>query len=298
MKKIEVLNNSYEKLKSANIVGFEMDAQRLLAYALNISFNDLVKVKEIDEKSLKTFEKLVCDRCKHVPMDCLLGGTDFYNIHIPFNKSILTPRQETEFLVDRVVIDIKNMWKQTDLKHEPHPITVLDLCTGSGCVGIALANATGVNVTMSDISKSAIKIAKNNNTLNNKTRAEKLLPAINPNFVLSDMFENIKCKFDIIVCNPPYICSSELNKLEIEVRDFDPALALDGGKDGLDFYKIIASKASRYLENGGTLYLEIGINQSDKIVKLLDKHFDNIKVIKDLAGIDRFIIAKKRENNA
>lgn len=298
MKKVEVLNDAYNRLKECNILGYEMDSQRLLAHALNIKFDQLVRVSEINDKEYKVFDNLVKSRCKHVPMDCLLGFTEFYNITIPFNKSILTPRQETEFLVDRVVLDIKNLLKQTDLKQPLKPISVLDLCTGSGCVGIAIANATGVNVTMSDISTGAIKVAKSNNALNNKIREQNYLPAINPNFVESDMFKNIRWKFDIIVCNPPYICSSDLGKLEIEVRDFDPTLALDGGKDGLDFYKIIAKEAYKYLNDFGTLYLEIGINQSKNVVKLLDKHFDNIKVIKDLAGIDRYIIAKKREHNA
>jgi release factor glutamine methyltransferase len=137
---------------------------------------------------------------------------------------------------------------------------------------------------------------KNTSGTNNKIRiAEKRSP-INPNFVLSDLFDNIECKFDIIVCNPPYIKTEDLNSLEIEVRDFDPILALDGGKDGLDFYRKIIKLAPEYLscENGlGKIYFEIGVGQSQAIVKLLEKNFEDIEVIKDYSGIDRFIIAKK-----
>ena len=109
------------------------------------------------------------------------------------------------------------------------------------------------------------------------------------------MFKNIEYSFDIIVCNPPYVRTQDLNKLEIEVRDFDPMLALDGGKDGLDFYKTIAKEAQKYLNTSGTLYLEIGIGQAEKIVKMLKNHFDDVQVKQDLTGIDRIIIAKKRD---
>ena len=131
-------------------------------------------------------------------------------------------------------------------------------------------------------------------------RDDNNLPFINPNFIVSDLFSKIPCVFDIIVCNPPYIKTEDLNKLEIEVRDFDPILALDGGKDGLDFYRKIIKSAPEYLDtkNGlGTIYFEIGVGQSEPIVKMLSKHFEDIEVIKDYSGIDRFIIAKKVEEN-
>ena len=111
------------------------------------------------------------------------------------------------------------------------------------------------------------------------------------------MFDDIKWKFNMIVCNPPYIKSKDLNKLEIEVRDFDPMLALDGGKDGLDFYRRIAKEGHKYLKDGGIMYLEVGYDQASKVAKMLEKKYEvQMKIV--LANIDRFIIAKKRVKNA
>ena len=121
---------------------------------------------------------------------------------------------------------------------------------------------------------------------------------MNPNFVVSDLFEGLEYKFDIIVCNPPYIKSQDLQMLEIEVRDFDPILALDGGKDGLDFYRRVISDAPKYLNDGGRIYFEVGVGQSERVAKLLNKDFDDIEIKKDYAQIDRFIIAKKRDKHA
>lgn len=295
MKKTELLGQAYAKLKNAGVPDFEESARRLLILATGIKDGDYFSLENVADEQAKEFFDLINKRCKHIPIDKLIGFKDFYGVRIPFDKNVLTPRYETEFLVDRIVMDIKNSYSQVRLNLPFKPITVLDLCTGSGCVGLAIANATGANVTMSDISKTALTIAKKNCELNNNIRKDKKEPPINPNFVLSDMFKNIDYTFDIIVCNPPYVRTQDLNKLEIEVRDFDPMLALDGGKDGLDFYRTIAKEAHKYLNNTGTLYLEIGIGQAEKIVKMLKSHFDDVQVKQDLAGIDRFIIAKKRD---
>lgn len=298
MKRTDLIKFAETQLKDAGIPDYEESSRRLLSFVLKCKDGELFLKDNISEDDNNNYLKLIKERSRHVPLDKIIGFKYFYDIKIPFNKNVLTPRYETEFLVDRVVIDIKNMYSNVRLNLPFSPITVLDLCTGSGCVGLAVANSTGANVTLSDIDKLALSVASSNNDLNNKIREERGLPPINPNFVLSDMFDSIKWKFDIIVCNPPYICSQDLNKLEIEVRDFDPAIALDGGKDGLNFYRTIAKVGHKYLNDAGRIYLEIGINQSEKIVKLLEKNFDNIEVIKDLAGIDRFIIARKRDKHA
>lgn len=295
MKKNEVLASAYELLKDSLVPDYEDSAKRLLAHTLSIGFDELIRVENISDEDYTKYWQLIIKRSKHVPLDKLIGYKYFFDVKIPFNKNTLTPRYETEFLVERVAMDIKNLYSQVRLNLPFKPITVLDLCTGSGCIGLALGNMTGANITMSDIDKKAIKIAQSNSDLNNKQRQKNMEPAINPNFVISDMFKNIKCKYDIIVCNPPYIKTQDLNKLEIEVRDFDPSLALDGGKDGLSFYRIIANNAHKYLNGNGKLYLEIGVGQSEQVCKMLNKNFDSIQVIKDLAGIDRFVIAKKRE---
>ena len=297
MKKSEILAIAYARLKENNIPDYEDSAKRLLVHALGIEYCDLYKLEIVKDSQVDDYLKLIDERCNHVPLDKIIGYKYFYTVKIPFNKNVLTPRYETELMVDRIVTDIRIIYAQAKLGMTINPLTVLDLCTGSGCVGLAIANTTGANVTLSDVDKDVLNIAMSNNELNNKIRESKGEPPINPNFVLSDMFENIKWKFNMIVCNPPYIKTKDLNKLEIEVRDFDPMLALDGGKDGLDFYRTIAKEAHKHLKDGGIMYLEVGYDQAQKVAKMLEKNYE-VQIKKDLANIDRFIIAKKREKNA
>ncbi|MBE5739127.1 MAG: peptide chain release factor N(5)-glutamine methyltransferase [Clostridiales bacterium] len=272
----EAIKLAKENLKNAGIKNMQ-DAEFILANILNTDTAGLNSIEFMSKKEAKRFVKDIKARCKHCPLDKIIGYTDFLSIRIPFDKNTLSPRQETEILTEKIIKDIKGK-----------KLTVLDLCSGSGCIGIAIAKATPVSVTLSDISKKANKIAKKNAELNGVEVA----------ILTSDLFDNIPTKFDIIVSNPPYIKRRDLEVLEIEVRDFDPRLALDGGDDGLDFYRDIIAKAPEYLNNGGKLYLEIGIEQSKDVVKLLNKDFEDIVVEKDYNGIDRYIIAKKRDKNA
>ena len=285
MTKDEVVKVSCEKLKENNIPDFKISSECILGVALKKKYEDIPHGYDLTSKEYKRYMKLISKRCKHIPLDKIVGYVDFYNLNIPYNKNVLSPRNETELLAERVIKDIAKV-KDKNLK-------VLDLCTGSGCLGLSIARETSVSVTMSDISKKAIKFAKFNQKYNYVTG--------DIAYVLSDLFDNIIDKYDIIVCNPPYIKTSDLEMLEIEVRDFDPILALDGGKDGLDFYRRIVKIAPQFLntKNGlGVIYFEIGVGQSDSICKMLQKDFTDIQIIKDYSGIDRFIIAKKREKNA
>ena len=272
----EAIKLAKEKLQAASIDNLK-DAEFILASILDTDVAGLNSVEFLTNKQAKIFNKKIKARSKHCPLDKIIGYTDFLDIRIPFDKNTLSPRQETEILTEKIIKDIKGK--------KPN---VLDLCSGSGCIGIAIAKATGAMVTLSDISKKANKAAKANAELN----------GVDVTILLSDLFESIPSKFDIIVSNPPYIKRRDLEVLEIEVRDFDPRLALDGGEDGLDFYRDIISKAPEYLNNGGKLYLEIGIEQSKEVVKMLKKDFEDVVVEKDYSGIDRYIIAKKREKNA
>lgn len=272
----EALKLAKERLKAASITNL-MDAEFILASVLDTDVAGLNAVEFLTNKQAKAFRKKIKARSKHCPLDKIIGYTDFLDVRIPFDKNTLSPRQETEILTEKIIKDIKGK-----------KLSVLDLCSGSGCIGIAIAKATSASVTLSDISKKANKVAKSNAELN----------GVDVTILLSDLFDSIPNKFDIIVSNPPYIKRRDLEVLEIEVRDFDPRLALDGGEDGLDFYRDIISKAPEYLNNGGKLYLEIGIEQCKDVVKMLDKDFDNIVVEKDYNGIERYIIAKKREKNA
>ena len=289
MKKVDCIK--YAEGLLVNIPDKDESIKYILSIATKKNINELHLVEELSLGEFRKFDKLVKLRERHVPLDKIIGYKEFYNLKIPFNRNVLTPRYETELLTDMLIKDIRKNFKK-------EPPSILDLCSGSGCIGLAIASETGANVTLADISPKAIKISKKNNKLNNKLRLKDNKPPTSVNFVVSDLFADIEYKFDIIVCNPPYIKSQDLQMLEIEVRDFDPILALDGGRDGLDFYRRVISEAPKFLNDGGKIYLEVGVNQADKVEKLLSKEFENIEIHKDLAQIDRFIIAKKRDKYA
>ncbi|MBQ7351553.1 MAG: peptide chain release factor N(5)-glutamine methyltransferase [Clostridia bacterium] len=297
MKKDIVLKDAIKYLKDQDIPDAKISAEYLLSFVLGIDKSELVKVQEINEKQQKKYLKLIEKRASRVPLDKLLGFTEFYGLRIPFDKNVLTPRQETELLSEMVIKDLKKLYKAN--KYET-PLSVLDLCSGSGCLGLSIAMNTNAKVSLSDISKKAISISKKNCKLNNELKKNEGIPPVNPTFIVSDLFANIPYSYDIIVCNPPYIQTQELIKLEIEVKDFDPVLALDGGKDGLSFYREIIRSAPKHInsENGvGKIYFEVGYDQAESVVKMLEKDFEDIEVIKDYSGIDRFVVARKREND-
>lgn len=158
---------------------------------------------------------------------------------------------------------------------------VLDLCTGSGCIAVAIAkNCAGrrVSVTAADLSDAAIMLAEENAKLND----------VNINFVQSDLFGGVRGRFNLIVCNPPYIKSADIPKLQKEVREYEPRIALDGGDDGLDFYRRLAKEVRSYLAKDGMLLLECGEGQAEEILKLFGRR-DYAMVLKDLSGVDRFL---------
>ncbi len=185
-----------------------------------------------------------------------------------WKNGVLIPRQDTEILVEEVLKIAKKEDK------------ILDLCTGSGIIGISLAkNLLSDNIIAVDISDTALKVSRLNAENQN----------VNIKYIKSDLFENIDDKFDIIVSNPPYIESEVINTLSEDVKK-EPILALDGGEDGLDFYRKISSEAKQYLKENGKLFFEIGYNQRNAVSKILeDLGYKNIECIKDLAGNDRVV---------
>ena len=208
------------------------------------------------------------------PFQYITNKQEFMGLEFYVDSNVLIPQPDTEILVEEVINSTKENVK------------VLDLCTGSGAIGVSIAkNIKDVQVTMSDISDKALEIAKKNAQSNEVTD--------NCDFVLSDMFENIQEKFDVIVSNPPYIKTQVIKTLDKEVQN-EPHLALDGGQDGLYFYKIIAENAHKYLNKGGILALEIGYDQKNEVIKLLEKEGKYIDIYckKDLAGNDRIIVCK------
>ncbi|MDD4815820.1 MAG: peptide chain release factor N(5)-glutamine methyltransferase [Clostridia bacterium] len=269
-----VLANVKEKLLSSEITDTK-EAEWLIASVLKCSILDLKFVSSITKQQNKDIQKAVEKRKKGEPIAKIFGITEFYGLKFKVNKSVLTPRQETEILVENAIKIISN-----------NKYNVLDLCTGSGAIAVAVAKNTNANVMAIDISEPALVVAKENA----KTHSAKIA------FKHSDMFSKIKrkTKFDMIISNPPYIKTEEISGLAKEVKDFDPTISLDGGADGFDFYKKIAQEAPNFLTKNGKLLLEVGYNQAGKVKKLLTEKFINIKIIKDYNNIQRVIIAEKK----
>ena len=222
---------------------------------------------------LQKIRDAVALRIKHMPLSKIFGFTEFYGMKFYVDKNVLSPRPETELVCEQAI----NLINSHNFKK------VLDLCTGSGAIAITLAKNTKSKVEACDISRSALKIAEKN--------AKNLGAKVN--FFESNMFSGLKknSKFDIIVSNPPYIATKEIQLLDVEVKNYDPHLSLDGGDDGLDFYRIIAENAPTFLKNGGMLVLEIGEGQANAVKKLLSADFKNINIIKDYNNIQRIVIA-------
>ena len=249
------------------------EAKVLLCYILDISINQLELLNEVDIKDFKQLSRIIKRYNLGEPINKILGFTYFFGHRFEVNNGVLTPRFDTEYLVDAVIQKLKSTNKRNN---------ILDLCTGSGCIATTIKNELPVHrVVASDISAKALKLARKNAYKNN----------VFIHWQHSDMFKNINEKFDIIVSNPPYIKSQEINKLDKEVKLFDPLISLDGGIDGLDFYKEIFNKIDKYLQIDGTLFLEIGYDQTQDVCSIACQKFNVIKVLKDLSGNDRIIIA-------
>lgn len=236
--------------------------------------SELPLIKLFSSEEMKKIMDAISLRLKHVPLAYIFGKTNFYGYTIKVSHDVLIPRLDSEILVERVCRDLKILGKR---------VSVLDLCTGSGALAIVIQKETRAKVVASDISEKAILIATENANLNNAEIE----------FIESNLFEKLKDrKFDIIVSNPPYIESDLINSLDKEVKNNEPTLALDGGKDGLDYYRKIIRDAPRYLKNKGKIYFEIGYNQAEIVSNLMSKNFKNIEVLKDYEGNDRVVLGE------
>lgn len=214
------------------------------------------------------YEKLLRKRADHVPLQHLMGGAWFYGRFFKVNEHVLVPRMDTEVLVEEALRYLKQ-----DMK-------VLDMCTGSGCILLTVMKESGCRGTGCDISPEALKTAGEN--------AEAL--GLEPVFIRGDLFENISGKFDVILSNPPYIRTSVIGTLDKEVREHEPVIALDGGGDGLYFYRRIIEQAGSYLNKNGRIFFETGYDQGRQVKDmLLEAGFQDLSIIKDLAGLDRVV---------
>ncbi len=276
----EVLENGMKSLKENNIEEYKLKTRMLLASILNRKKEYLIIHSE--EEVPFELEKIFFDKIERLknnePIQYVLNFQEFMGFEFYVDKNVLIPQPDTETLVEEVIKIAKEI---TDKKQ----IKILDLCTGSGAIGISIAKLLeNVIVYESDISESAINIARKNSVRNN----------VNIKFIQSDLFENFskEYKFDIIVSNPPYIKTEVIKTLSEEVKR-EPILALDGGKDGLYFYKRIMKDAKEFLNLDGYLAFEIGYDQKEDIKKLfIENGYKNIYSKKDLSENDRIVIAQ------
>lgn len=275
----ELINYGKKLLKENKIQDSSIIAKTLAQYILQM---DRVKIvineeKEVEEQEKTRYYLALIEIIQGMPIQYITNKQEFMNLEFYVDENVLIPQPDTEILVEEVI----NIAKQ-----EKENMQILDICTGSGVIGISLGkNLKNAHITMSDISMEALQIAKKN--------SEKHISLSKVEFIESNMFENITNKYDFIVSNPPYIQRSVIETLSKNVQK-EPLIALDGGEDGLSFYKILANEAYKFLNNEGYLCMEIGYNQKEKVIEILKstEKYKEIYSKKDLCDNDRIVIAK------
>ncbi len=261
-----VARSRFEKLAPS---ADEADIDWLFVEIAGCKRSEVKDLKVLTKEQYDAGEIIAKKMANGLPFQYAIGNADFYGVKIAVNQNVLIPRPETEELVEKAIDFVKE------------GASVLDLCTGSGAIATVIALKTGAKVIASDVSAPALDVARAN-ALNNGVKID---------FVLSDMFEKIEGKFDVIVSNPPYIPSKDIETLDAKVKNFEPRLALDGAEDGLKYYRIIAKDLDEHLEEGGVFLCEFGIEQAEAI-KDIFKEYD-VEILKDIEGKDRIAVVKR-----
>ena len=275
----ELINYGKKLLKENEVQEGNIIAKVLAEYILQMDRMQIVinEEKEIGEQEKTRYYLALIEIIQGMPIQYITNKQEFMNLEFYVDENVLIPQPDTEILVEEVI---------KIAKQKKENIQILDICTGSGATGISLGkNLQNAHITMSDISKKALKIAKQN--------SEKNIEANKVEFIQSNMFENITKKYDIIVSNPPYIKRDIIKLLPENVKK-EPKIALDGGKDGLNFYKILANESYKFLNNEGYLCMEIGYDQKETVINILKttKKYKEVYSKKDLSNNDRIVIAK------
>ena len=271
----EMYKKCRETLENRGVPEADLDARLILDYVCGTTHHDLLAHgdMELAPDKEKEAEKLISLRAERIPLSQLTGQREFMGLDFHVTGDVLTPRQDTETLVEEALILIHDGMR------------FMDICTGSGCVALSILNYTNDTAAVAtDISESALEIASEN--------ADRLLLTDRIRFEHCDLFPDAYNgeKFDMIVSNPPYIRTKDIDTLEPEVRDHEPRLALDGGEDGLCFIRRIAEDARRYLYSDGWLLLETGFDQGKEAsVILKDAGYREVEIVKDLGGKDRVV---------
>ena len=276
-------NNLYldtrQRLREAGVEGAQLEARELLCHVAGKNreqfYRDmaLYAPDPVEEKLAALVER----RLAGEPVAYLIGEWEFYGLTLDVTPDVLIPRMDTEVLAERAILLARAAGEGA---------RVLDLCAGSGCVGLAVAaNVPTCRVVLADVSEAALKICKGNvrrNELNARVTCVQADALQKPDAALWD--------FDVIACNPPYIPTGDLAGLDVSVRDYEPRSALDGGADGLDFYRAIAARWGSALRLGGSLLFEVGINQAMDVAALLEgSGFEDIQSTQDTQGIPRVV---------
>lgn len=296
----ELISIGTKQLRDAGVADAEIDAKELYCYMRGMDRTALMlRWQEVmQDNQCEAYFNLIERRASRVPLQHITGRQEFMGLPFEVNEKVLIPRQDTETMVE----DALELMEKGTLRGQEYTDglkrggDILDLCCGSGAIGISIAKlAKGAHVTCSDLSKDALEVADRNARLNDCKSVK---------FTESDMFAAFcgrhgKKKFNLIISNPPYIPPSVIEGLEPEVRDHEPMMALDGGADGLDFYRIIAQHAPEHLKKGGVLMLEIGFDQKDAVKGLLQEtgRFEKVVGLTDLTGKDRIICAILSKNS-
>ena len=281
MKITEAFRRGIELLKTAGNEAPAIDAGVLLCHVLNCDRAYLYShgTYELNELLFMKYASMLDKRARGVPLQYLTGVQEFMSLLFEVGQGVLIPRQDTEVLVEAVIKLCSEKGGVSD---------ILDIGTGSGCIAVSLAHyLPECRLTAVDKMPDALEVAKRNAVANGvKDRIK---------FVESDLFDGIIVnKYDFIVSNPPYIRTEDINGLQTEVKGFEPVEALDGGMDGLDFYRVITAKAPYFLKNNGVLAFETGYDQAVEVSQIMSENFKEIKIYKDLSGIDRVVTGRLR----
>lgn len=271
----QLLAEGRRKLKAAQIGEWDLDAWYLLEHVTGCTRSAylLCPEKEVSAYQAQQYEELIQKRSIHVPLQHLTGSQEFMGLSFYVNENVLIPRQDTEILVEEA------------LKYIREGMHILDMCTGSGCILLSILKLKKkVTGTGADLSKPALWVAERN-----RDALE-----VEAEFLESNLFEKVTARYDCILSNPPYIPSRVVDTLMEEVRDHEPRQALDGREDGLYFYRKITEQSPEYLKPGGMLFFEIGYDQAEAVKSLMETDFTDVRVVKDLAGLDRVVYGSLR----
>ena len=277
---LEAINLSTEFLGKRNIESPRINAELLLAHTLSCKRLDLYLSydRPLNEDEVNIYREFIRRRSKYEPLQYIIGKVEFFGLEFIVNPSVLIPRQETEILVETIINSFK---KEDNLK-------ILDIGVGSGNISVSVAkHLHNSKITATDISEQALATAKNNAEMNSVSEK---INFINHNILKDDLNE----EFDIIVSNPPYISEKEFPELKDELKVYEPKSALTDFSDGLNYFKVISSKAKGLLKNNGKIFFEVGQGRSEDVEKILrENNFKEILIVKDYLKIDRVISGEK-----